>query len=133
MNLQENILRIKEMMGIISETTKMVNKIEWVKPEFQTEENEFMNHFLNWLQDDVIQVNFNDFSKKQLNKLIDDIHSAYEKADVEPLTDKEWSKMENTDSWTIETYKDLFDIIHGQWGRSEERIIKHSMLSLIHI
>jgi hypothetical protein len=127
MNLQENILRIKEMMGIISETTKMVKKIDWVKPEFQTEENEFMNHFLNWLQDDVLQVNFEHFSNKQLDKLIDDIHSAYERADVKSLTDEEWSKMENTDSWTIETYKDLFDIIHGQWGRSEERIIKHSI------
>jgi hypothetical protein len=102
-------------------------KIDWVKPDFQTEENEFMNHFLNWMKDDVLQVNFDNFSKKQLNQLVDDILSAYENANVETLTDEEWSKMENTDSWTMETYKDLFDIIYGEYGRSEERIIKHSI------
>jgi hypothetical protein len=127
MNLQENILRIKEMMGIIYETTKKAKKIDWVKPDFQTEENEFMNHFLNWMKEDILQVNFDNFSKKQLNQLVDDILSAYENANVETLTNEEWSKMENTDSWTIETYKDLFDIIYGEYGRSEERIIKHSI------
>ena len=103
------------------------NLVKWVKPNFSKEEDEFTGHFLRWLEDDVLQVNFDDYSDKEFDKLWDKISDSYDNAEIKSLSDKEWSKMENTDSWNIESEKDLFDVIHGQWGRKKERIIKHSI------
>lgn len=118
MNLQQTIRKV-----LLEET----NQIEWVKPEFEKEEDEFGGHFLRWLEDDVIPANFNEFTDKQFNKLWNKIRKSYEKAKVELLSDDEWKKMENTDSWNIKTEDELFDVIHGQWGRSKQRIKKYSI------
>jgi len=124
MNLQEQINRIQLMMGL---NEKKSNKINWVKPDFSKEEDEFTGHFLRWLEDDVLQINFDNYSDKEFDELFDKIKDSYSNAEIKPLSDKEWSKMENTDSWNIESEKDLFDVIQGMWGRSKERITKHSI------
>ena len=119
MNLQETIRKILR---------EEKNLVKWVKPDFSKEENEFTGHFLNWLEDDVLQVNFDNYSDKEFfDNLWNKIRDSYDNAKIKPLSDEEWSKMENTDSWSIESEKNLFDVIHGQWGRKKERIIKHSI------
>lgn len=116
------------MRNLIRKMLKeQLNPIKWIKPDFNKEEGEFSGHFLHWLEDDVLQLNFNDYSKKWFNQLWDMIVISYNDADVEPLNDEEWSKMENTDSWGIESEEDLYNIIHGQWGRDKERIKKYSI------
>jgi hypothetical protein len=47
-------------------------------------------------------------------------------ANVEVLTDEEWSQLENTDSWELETEEDIYYTIGG-YGRDKERILKHSL------
>jgi hypothetical protein len=118
MNLQEQKNNMKNTKS---------NSIKWVKPDFEVEEGEFTGHFMRWMEDDVLEVNFNSWTEEQFEYLYENIYDAYQKASVKPLTEKEWEIMENTDSWHINTTDELFDIINGMWGRSKERIIKYSI------
>ena len=137
MNLQEQTYRIKQMMGVLNEnlddwimsvklSESKRKSIQWVKPDFDTEENEFYGHFLLWLEDDVIRDEIGNFSYDR-NDLMDKVRSFYEDAKVEILSDKEWEKLYNTDSWNIKSMDDLYEVIHGMWGRTKERIMKHSV------
>jgi len=115
----------KILIQIIKENN--TNKINWVKPAFKTEESELMNHFMNWIEDDVLKVNFDDLSEEEIEDIKNKIYNIYENSKIETLTDEEWSKMENTDSWNIKTMDDLYDVINGYWGRSKERIDTYSI------
>ena len=44
---------------------EQLNPIKWVKPHFEDEEDEFMNHFLNWYEDNIIKVNFDLISDEE--------------------------------------------------------------------
>ena len=106
---------------------EQTNPIKWVKPHFEDEEEEFMNHFLSWYEEEILKVDFTSISDEEYYQYITDLHYAYGYAKVEPLTDEEWSKVENTDSWGINSEEDLYDVVHGMWGRSKERISKYSI------
>ena len=106
---------------------EQLNPIKWVKPHFEDEKDEFMNHFLGWYFGEILKVEPDLMSRDEMDKYIDDIPVQYNKAKVEPLTDEEWSKLENTDSWGINSEDELYDVIHGMWGRSKERISKYSI------
>jgi len=101
--------------------------LEWIKPNFKDEEREFTLHFFHWMKNDVLKTNFETYSDKDFDKFWDKIKDEYNNANVELLSDDEWSKMENTDSWYIHTDDDLFDVIHGMWGRDKERIINYAI------
>ena len=76
MNLQEQISRIQEMMGVISESKR--KPIQWVKPDFDTEKNEIYGHFLDWLEDDVIRDEMENFSYRKYDltdKMIQKVNS----------------------------------------------------------
>jgi len=105
---------------------EQLNPIKWVKPHFEDEEDEFMNHFLNWYEDNIIKVNFDLISDEEYHQHVSDIEWAYFNAKIEVLTDEEWSQMGNTDSWELSTEEDIYRII-GHYGRSKERILKHSL------
>lgn len=94
------------------------NSIKWIKPDFATEEDEFQDNFAPWVED------YWDGTDDELLSLI---KKRYHKAKVEPLNDKEWSQMANTDSWKIDTEEELFKIIHRDYGRDVERIINYSL------
>ena len=106
---------------------EMNNSIKWVKPNFKTEEDEFTGHFFHWMEDDVLQIDFETYSDKDFDNFWNKIEGEYNNANVELLNDDEWSKMENTDSWDIHTEDDLFDTIHGRWGRDKDRIINYAI------
>ena len=99
--------------------------IKWVKPHFEDEEDEFMN-FLSWYGDIILQVNLDSISEKDYYQHLSDIEWSYFNAKIEVLTDEEWSQMENTDSWGLETEEAIYNVIGG-YGRSNERILKHSL------
>lgn len=103
------------------------NSIKWVKPNFKTEEDEFTGHFFGWMEDDVLETNFENYSNEDFDKFWDKIENYYNNAKVELLSDDEWLKMENTDSWDIHTEDDLFDTIHGWWGRDKDRITNYAI------
>jgi len=105
---------------------EQLNPIKWVKPHFEDEEEEFMNHFMNWYEDNIVKVNFDLVSDEEYYQHLSDIEWAYLNAKIEVLTDDEWSQMENTDSWVLETEEDIYNVI-GSYGRSNERILKHSL------
>ena len=105
---------------------EQLNPIKWVKPDFHREEDEFMNHFLRWYEDYILKINFDLITDEEYYQLITDIHYAYADANVEVLTDDEWSQLENTDSWELETEEDIYYTIGG-YGRDKERILKHSL------
>jgi hypothetical protein len=102
------------------------NSIKWIKPEFETEEDEFTGHFFDWMENDVLQTDFETYSYKDFDNFWNKIVDEYNNANVELLNDDEWSKMENTDSWTIHTEDDLFDTINI-YGRDKERIINYAI------
>lgn len=95
--------------------------INWVKPHFEEEEEEIMNHFLTWISEIYDIQNDEDYYQ-----LITDIHYAYDNAKIEVLTDEEWAQMENTDSNDMKTEEDIYNTIGG-YGRSKDRILKHSI------
>lgn len=103
-----------------------IDSIEWIKPDFKKEEDEFTGHFFEWIKD-VFKTNFENLSDGQFANFWNGIKSAYNNAKIELLSDSDWSKMENTDSWDIHTEDDLFNTIHGLLGRDKERIIKYSI------
>ena len=87
-----------------------INQIKWVKPDFKDEKEEF------------------ELVVYELQKVISltDLINSYQNSDMGVLTDEEWSQMENTDSWGLETEEDMYRVIGG-YGRSDERILKYSL------
>ena len=94
------------------------NSIKWIKPDFKTEEDEFKDNFLRWVED---------YWDGTDDELWDIIKKSYSNAKIEPLNNKEWSQMANTDSWEINSEEELFKIIHSGYGRDKERIINYSL------
>jgi len=94
------------------------NSIKWIKPDLKTEEDEFKDNFLHWVED------YWDGTDDELWGII---KKSYNNAKIEPLNNKEWSQMANTDSWEINSEEELFKIIHGDYGRDKERIINYSL------
>ena len=94
------------------------NSIKWIKPDFETEEDEFKDNFLRWVED---------YWDGTDDELWDIIKKSYSNAKIEPLNNKEWSQMANTDSWEINSEEELFKIIHSCYGRYKERIINYSL------
>lgn len=116
------------MRDLIKKILKeQLNQIKWVKPDFHEEEGEFMGHFLSWYEEEILKVDWDTISDEEYYQYITDLHYAYADAKVEPLTDEEWAQMENTDSWYINTEEDLYNVVHGMWGRDKERILKYSL------
>jgi hypothetical protein len=103
------------------------NSIKWVKPDFKTEEGEFTGHFFHWMEDDVLQTDLKTYSDEDFNNFWNKIEYEYNNANVELLSDDEWSRMDNTDSWDIHTEDNLFIVIHCMWGRDKERIINYAI------
>jgi hypothetical protein len=97
---------------------EQLNPIKWVKPDYEDEEEEFAlaSYNLPGLVPD----------EEQEHGVYVSLELAYMKAPIEVLSDKEWSQMENTDSWELETEEDIYNIVGG-YGRSKERILKHSL------
>jgi ParB-like chromosome segregation protein Spo0J len=91
---------------------EQLNPIKWVKPHFEDEEEEF----------ELTASEIGDDYEETLSSLI----NGYWNSTIEVLTDEEWSQMENTDSWGLETEEAIYNVIGG-YGRSNERIIKHSL------
>jgi hypothetical protein len=91
---------------------------KWIKPDFKTEEDEFKDNFLRWVED---------YWDGTDDELWDIIKKSYSNAKIEPLNNKEWSQMANTDSWEINSEEELFKIIHSGYGRDKERIINYSL------
>ena len=106
---------------------EQLNPIKWVKPHFEDEEDEFMNHFLNWYEDNIIKVNFDLISDEEYHQHVSDIEWAYLNTKIEVLTDEEWVHMENTDSCGLENEEDIYNIIGG-YGRSKERLLYDAKL-----
>jgi hypothetical protein len=103
------------------------DSIKWVKPDFKTEKGEFTGHFFHWMEDDVLQTDFETYLDEDLDGFWDKIEYEYNNAKVELLSDDDWLKMENTDSWNIHTENDLFDVVHALGGRDKERIINYAL------
>lgn len=125
----ENICKENDLKDVILEGYAVIfeseqKSIEWIKPSFEKEEEEFTNHFFDWLKDTVIKDSFD--SNNDVDNFLVKIRSEYNDAKVQSLSDDEWSKMQNTDSWVIETEKDLFDTIIP-YGRDKKQIINYSM------
>jgi hypothetical protein len=95
-----------------------LNPIKWVKPDYEDEEEEFALAVYN------LPGLVND--EEERHGVYVSLEMAYMRAPVEVLTDEEWSQLENTDSWELETEEDIYDIVGG-YGRSKERILKHSL------
>tara|TARA_R110002126_G_scaffold249462_1_gene392355 strand:- start:227 stop:676 length:450 start_codon:yes stop_codon:yes gene_type:complete len=91
---------------------EQLNPIKWVKPDYEDEEEEF----------ELTASEIGDDYEETLSGLI----NGYWNSTIEVLTDEEWSQMENTDSWGLETEEDIYNVIGG-YGRSNERILKHSL------
>ena len=91
---------------------EQLNPIKWVKPDYEDEEEEF----------ELTASEIGDDYEETLSGLI----NGYWNSTIEVLTDEEWSQMENTDSWELSTEEDIYRII-GHYGRSKERILKHSL------
>jgi ParB-like chromosome segregation protein Spo0J len=91
---------------------EQLNPIKWVKPHFEDEEEEF----------ELTASEIGDDYEETLSSLI----NGYWNSTIEVLTDEEWSQMENTDSWGLETEEAIYNVIGG-YGRSNERILKHSL------
>lgn len=91
---------------------EQLNPIKWVKPDYEDEEEEF----------ELTASEIGDDYEETLSSLI----NGYWNSTIEVLTDEEWSQMENTDSWGLETEEDIYNVIGG-YGRSNERILKHSL------
>tara|TARA_R110000868_G_scaffold26777_10_gene102766 strand:+ start:7251 stop:7700 length:450 start_codon:yes stop_codon:yes gene_type:complete len=91
---------------------EQLNPIKWVKPDYEDEEEEF----------ELTASEIGDDYEETLSSLI----NGYWNSTIEVLTDEEWSQMENTDSWELSTEEDIYRII-GHYGRSKERILKHSL------
>jgi hypothetical protein len=103
-----------------------VNSIKWIKPDLKTEEGEFTSHFLKWLKK-ISKVNFDNLSNEQFAHFWRELEITYKNAQMELLSDSDWSIMENTDSWDIHTEDELFKTLHGLGGREKQRIINHSV------
>ena len=91
---------------------EQLNPIKWVKPDYEDEEEEF----------ELTASEIGDDYEETLSSLI----NGYWNSTIEVLTDEEWSQMENTDSWGLETEEAIYNVIGG-YGRSNERILKHSL------
>ena len=91
---------------------EQLNPIKWVKPDYEDEEEEF----------ELTASEIGDDYEETLSSLI----NGYWNSTIEVLTDEEWSQMGNTDSWELSTEEDIYRII-GHYGRSKERILKHSL------
>ena len=88
------------------------NPIKWVKPDYEDEEEEF----------ELTASEIGDDYEETLSSLI----NGYWNSTIEVLTDEEWSQMGNTDSWELSTEEAIYNVIGG-YGRSNERILKHSL------
>jgi hypothetical protein len=119
---------MKDLRNIIKKTIQVFlnehinNSIKWIKPEFETEEDEFTGHFFDWVKYNALK----NYSDEDFYNFWNNIEDEYNNANVELLNDDEWFKMDNTDSWEIHTEDDLFDVIHI-YGRDKERIIKYAI------
>jgi hypothetical protein len=99
--------------------------IEWVKPRFDDEVEEF-ELFLSEITNLPSYINPYSTPQKPWGEIITNLEKIYNKSNIEVLSDDEWSQMENTDSWQLETEEDIYNIVGG-YGRSKERILKHSL------
>ena len=93
---------------------EQLNPIKWVKPDYEDEEEEF----------ELTASEIGDDYEETLSGLI----NGYWNSTIEVLTDEEWSQMENTDSWGLETEEDIYNVIGG-YGRSNERILKYPFIA----
>ena len=114
--MRENIDRVKNWKQFLNEN--MNNSIKWVKPNFKTEEGEFEDNFLRWVED---------YWDGTDDEMWDIIKESYNNAKIELLNDEEWRIIANTDSWKINSEEKLFKIIHSDYGRDKGRIINYSI------
>ena len=102
-----------------------INPIKWVEPKFEDEVEEFKG-FLSEIIDLPNYINVYSSPQKPWVEIITNLEKIYNNSNMGVLSDDEWSQMENTDSWQLETEEDIYNIVGG-YGRSKERILKHSL------
>ena len=91
--------------------TKFTGNISWVKEQYQNERTEFES----------AARAVSNKSNKIIQENITYLKDNYKKSNIVSLSDQDWRKMQNTDSWKTDTLSKVIDQIKKNEATSETR------------